>query len=189
MRLQELRDSMKEVLKPSRYLHSLGTEEVSYDLALIYGCDTRKARIAGILHDCAKGKTEEELIEECNRYELPLTQIELQNTALLHAKVGAVYAREIYGIEDDGILNAIKYHTTGRPAMTMLEKIVFTADYIEPNRKMLPGMEEIRRLSYENIDRAIVLILADTLEHLKVSGDAIDTLAMDTYVYYKGITS
>jgi len=176
---------MKKTLTESRYQHSLGVEEVSCDLALIYGYDMDKACIAGILHDCAKCLTEEQLIYECNQYHLPVKEIEMQRKQLLHAKVGAAYARFLYEVEDESILNAITYHCTGRPAMSLLEKIIFTADYIEPYRKQLPGLEEIRRAAYEDLDQAVYMILKNTLLYLQKTGAVIDTLTNETYEYYK----
>ena len=104
---------------------------------------------------------------------------------LLHAKVGAVYAKDKYGVEDEDILNAITYHTTGRPAMSLLEKIVFIADYIEPYRDPLLNLDEIRKIAYENLDQAIVMISENTLDYLKDIGVAIDTMTNETYEYYK----
>lgn len=187
MELEEIRECMEKRLKKSRCIHTFGTEEVAFDLALIYGYDTKKASIAGLLHDCAKNLTDEELLIECEKYHLPISEIEMKSTYLLHAKVGAVYAKLICGVEDEDILNAITYHTTGRPSMSLLEKIIFCADYIEPNRKLFPGMDEIRRVAYENIDYTVYLILINTLEDLKNKGAIIDTLTTETYEYYKSM--
>lgn len=185
MDLKQMRDNMKNVLRESRYLHSIGVEEVSHDLAVIYGYDTQKACTAGILHDCARNLSDVELLQESERYQLPVTPIELMNPFLLHAKVGAAYARCKYEIQEEEIINAIIYHTTGRPDMTLLEKIVFTADYIEPYRKSLPRIDEIRKEAYTDLDLAVFMILENTLDYLKDSDVAIDTLTVDTYHYYK----
>ena len=187
MKLEQLRESMKMVLKETRYQHVLGVEEVSVDLAVIHGCDPRKAAIAGILHDCAKSLSDEELLSECMKYNLPISEGERKSVYLLHAKVGAAYAKDKYGVEDDDILNAITYHTTGRQGMSLLEKIVFTADYIEPNRKPLPRIEEIRKAAYDYLDLAVYLILENTLDYLKSIGAFIDTRTNETYAYYKNI--
>lgn len=187
MELEQIKDCMKKQLKESRFRHCIGVEEVSYDLALIYGYDTRKASIAGILHDCAKFLTDEQLTRECNRYQIPIKEIELQCKGLLHAKVGAAFARDIYEIEDEDILNAITYHCTGRPAMSLLEKIIFTADYIEPFRKPLPRIDEIRKAAYEELDYAVYIILKNTLDYLQNTGAVIDTLTNETYEYYKAV--
>lgn len=187
MSVEDLRGTMKDVLSKSRYLHVISTEEVSVDLALIHGYDVQKASIAGVLHDCAKYLSNAELIEECKKYNLPITEAEEKSSQLLHAKVGAAYAEHIYNITDKEILTAITYHTTGRPNMTLLEKITFTADYIEPNRKILPRIDEVRKAAYDNLDYAIYLILENTLDYLKVTNTVMDDKTEMTYEYYKGI--
>lgn len=185
MDIKQLRDKMKELLSESRYRHTVGVEEVCYDLALIHGEDTLKASIAGILHDCVKYMRDEEIIRECERYQLEMSDIErsLPNQ-LLHSKLGAIYAREKYKVTDQDILNAIEFHTTGRPAMSKLEKILFVADYIEPNREMLPNLDYLRQVAYQDLDEAIRLKIRQTLEYLNDMGTTIDPRTKETYEYY-----
>jgi len=184
MELEQIRNSIKMNLSESRYRHVLGVEEVCLDLALIHEGDTFKAGIAGLLHDCAKHLTEEELIRECKKYNLPITEAEMRAPYLLHAKVGAAYAKEIYGIADEDILNAITYHTTGRPGMSKLEKIVYVADYIEPYRKPIPMLDKARELAYDDLDKAVIFIANRILEYLRSKGAFIDPLTQETYNYY-----
>lgn len=184
MDINRLREGIRKVLSEKRFTHSLGVEEVSYDLALIYGADTQKASIAGILHDCAKYMTKEEFLTECEKYQLPISKYERDDPYMLHAKLGAVYAKDRYGITDKEILNAILYHTTGRPDMTLLEKIVYISDYIEPNRKSFPGRDEAREAAYRNIDEAVVIVSKCTLEYLNKKGVNIDPATKVTYDYY-----
>jgi predicted HD superfamily hydrolase involved in NAD metabolism len=188
MELELIRDNLKLRLNESRYLHCIGVEEVACDLALIYGYDIKKARVAGLLHDCAKNLSEPELLEECKKYHLSISAIEKKCAHLLHGKVGAAYVKERCGIEDDEILNAIIYHTTGRPNMTLLEKIVFTADYIEPYRRPLPRIDEIRRAAYQDLDLAVFMILENMLEYLQDSASDFDTLTVETYQYYEKVS-
>ena len=185
MDIELLRNSMKEILKQPRYHHSVGVEEVACDLAVIHGYDADKASIAGILHDCARNLSDEELIEYCEKYRLEVTDIEVRCPFLLHGKVGAAFARDQYGITDSEIISSIIYHTTGRPNMSLLEKIIFTADYIEPYRKPLPRINEIRAMAYSELDRAVLMILENTLDYLEQSKAEIDTMTIDTYKYYK----
>lgn len=110
--------------------------------------------------------------------------MERKNPFLLHAKVGAYLAREKYGIKDPDILNAIQNHTTGRKNMSLLEKIIFVADYIEPGRKHAPNLAEVRKLAFMDIDRALLMILRDTLQYLKASGGDIDPMTEETWRYY-----
>jgi len=182
-----IKDELKKILKASRYEHSMGVEEVAMDLAAINGYDIEKAGLAGILHDCAKHLTDEELLKECARFGLPVTDIEKKCPFLLHAKVGALYAKIKYGIDDEEILNAIRYHTTGRPDMTLPEKIIFAADYIEPYRKPLPRIDDIRKAAYDNLDLGILMILENIIDYLKSTAEVIDTMTIDTYNYYKGL--
>lgn len=188
MDLQQLRDSVKPLMDERRYRHTLSTEEVSYDLALIHGCDTMKASIAGILHDCAKNFSDENLMEECEKYRLPVSEVEKQRGILLHAKVGAAFAKDIFKIDDEDILKAIDSHTTGRPGMSLLEKIIFTADYIEPLRQPIPRIDEIRHMAYQNLDVAITMIAQNTLDYLNSTGEPIDTLTIETYEFYRALT-
>lgn len=187
MDIQQLRDRMKEVLSPSRYLHSVGVEEVARDMAVIFGYEEEKAGIAGILHDCAKYLTDAELLEQCATYQLEVREVEKECPFLLHGKVGAAFAKEKYGILDEEILNSIVYHTTGRPEMTLLEKIIFTADYIEPYRKPLPRIEEIRQTAYTDIDRGVLLILENMLSYLRKSAAVIDEMTEETFSYYQAL--
>lgn len=185
--IHALREKIRDILGEGRYLHSLGVEEVACDLAYIYGADEMKARIAGILHDSAKKLSDEELKNECIKYDIPISEGEKQCPQLLHSKVGAIYAKTKYGVQDEGILNAISYHTTGRPGMSLLEKIIFTADYIEPNRRPIPQLDEIRKLAYEDLDAAVCMILKSTLEYLTSKNTVIDSLTVETYKYYKDL--
>ena len=185
MDLEILRDIMKQLLKQPRYIHSLGVEEVACDLAVIYGYDAEKASIAGILHDCARNLSDAELLSCCEQYHLQVTEMEAKCPFLLHGKVGAAFAKDLYGITDTEIINSIINHTCGRPNMSLLEKIIFIADYIEPYRKPLPRIDEIRRMAYNDLDRALVMILENTLNYLEQSKAEIDTMTVDTYEYYK----
>lgn len=186
MVVEQLRKSMKSILSDSRYRHSIGVEDVCYDLALIHGEDTCKASIAGILHDCAKYLEDDELVQECEKKQIEISEIERRiPNMLLHAKLGAIYAKEKYKVVDENIINAIKFHTTGRPAMSKLEKILYIADNIEPNRKLTAtNIDYIRKIAYEDIDEALKIILKQTLEYLKDKNNLIDLRTKETYDYY-----
>lgn len=103
----------------------------------------------------------------CEKYNLEISEIERKNPSLLHAKLGAYLAKDKYDIEDEEILMAIRSHTTGRPGMSLLEKIVYIADYMEPGRKELPNMMDVRHLAFEDIDKCLYRILRDSLVYLK----------------------
>ena len=104
---------------------------------------------------------------------------------MLHAKVGALLAEKKYDIEDQEVLSAIRWHTTGKPDMTLLEKIVYVADYIEPKRDKAPNLKEVRKMAFVDLDRALLKILEDTLNYLGDSPDEVDTMTKATYDFYK----
>ena len=115
-----------------------------------------------------------------------MTEMEKTNPSLLHAKLGAYLAKKCYNIEDEEILEAIKWHTTGKPGMSMLDMIIYMADYIEPNRDKAPNLKEIRKLSFINIEEALYSVLKSTLDYLHASGaELIDPMTKDTYEFYR----
>ena len=105
--------------------------------------------------------------------------------ALIHAKLGAYLARHEYGVKDKDVLSAVTYHTTGRPDMTMLEKIIYIADYIEPNRKEIPGLSEVRYLAFTDIDQAVCRSAGATTRYLESGGKSVDPMTIKTYNFYK----
>lgn len=185
--LYQLEKSLGDILPKKRYLHSLGVMSTAFSMALVFGADCEKAILAGLLHDCAKYMTGEEMLKECITNGVPVKQVEMLKPDLLHAKLGAFYAKTVYNIEDEEILSAITWHTTGKPDMMTLEKIIFVADYIEPGRSSsaIPHLNDIRKLSFENLDEAVYRILGDTIAYLAESGKLIDETTADTYHFYK----
>lgn len=181
----KIKKSLGKELDTKRYDHTIGVADTAACMAMSLGADIEKAYVAGLLHDCAKCMSDKKRVEICKKNGLGINPVEAKRPALLHAKVGAYLAKQEYGITDKDILNAICYHTTGRPNMSLLEKIVFTADYIEPGRKQAPNLEEIRRLAFSDLDRAIIKILKDTLDYLAEGNGEIDPATAETYEYYK----
>lgn len=184
--LSELRKAMEKELSSKRYLHTLGVSYTAACLAMAHEADMDNAMAAGLLHDCAKPLKGEEQISLCEKNHLDISDVERINpSALLHAKVGAYLAESRYGITDPDILNAIRYHTTGRPKMSKLEKILYIADYIEPGRKHVADLEQIRRMSYRDLDATMAKILENTLAYLKTTDGQIDSMTEETYQYYR----
>ncbi|MCM1287718.1 MAG: bis(5'-nucleosyl)-tetraphosphatase (symmetrical) YqeK [Clostridium sp.] len=175
---------LKTKISEKRLEHSLGVEYTAAALAMVYGTDIDKARLAGLLHDCAKGLTTKEKLEKARKHNIPISKVEEKNPDMLHAKLGAFYARYKYDVEDKEVLGAIECHTTGKPNMTMLEKIIFVADYIEPNRRYVKDMDEIRRKAFADIDACIIHILKNTLDYLEQREGDIDYMSKMTYNYY-----
>ena len=179
-------DKLHKILNEHRFFHTLGVSYTAQALAMKYGYDINKAAMAGLLHDCAKSYTPDELLKICDDRAIEISNIEKDHPALLHAKVGAFLARTEYGIEDSEILNAIRYHTTGKPCMSELEKIIYVSDYIEPGRYKMNRLSEIRKKAFEDLDEALLMILEDTINYLNATkNEGIDPLTIETYEYYK----
>lgn len=192
MKTSDMYAILSACLKPKRYIHTLGVAMTAANLAEVHGCDSNQAYTAGLLHDCAKYLTGNEQITACQSANISLTKVELENTALIHGKLGAYIAKTRYGIRDKEILSAITWHTTGKPKMTLLEKIIYLADYIEPGRTMncKPySLAQIRRASFENIDKALYMVLECSVKYLEKSGVPIDPQTIDTYKYYRKKTN
>lgn len=183
-KINEIKKKLQDCLTEKRYEHTLGVEYTCCSLAMRYEFDMEKARLAGLLHDCAKCLSGEELLQACEKYHLPASEEERAFPELLHAKVGSYLAKEECGIEEVEILSAILWHTTGQPNMTLLEKILYVADYIEPNRNQAPHLAELRKLAFQNLDACLLGILTDTLSYLKEKGGVIDPATQATYEYY-----
>lgn len=183
--LRKLRKEIEKVQDARRFEHTLGVEFTSAALAMRYGASVRDAQTAGLLHDCAKCLTDRERVSICQKNNISMTELEMENPFLLHAKVGAFLAREWYGVTDQDILNAIHNHTTGRPGMSLLEKIVFIADYMEPGRNHAPNLEEIRSMAFADLDQTLLKILGDTLDYLDGGNGDVDPMTRKTWEYYK----
>ncbi len=183
----ELEEEMVHILPRKRYLHSVAVAHLAAAYAVSLGYDPERALIAGILHDCAKAYSDEQLVADCDTFQIPVTEVERRNGFLLHGKLGAFYARTKYFITDEEILSAISYHTTGRPGMTDLEKTVFLADYLEPFRTQPtePALNEIRRIAFEDIDKAVYLALKNTLRYLAGTGQETDQTTAETFEEYR----
>lgn len=185
--LKNIKKDLKSSLDKDRYQHTLGVSYTAMCLAMKYEVDLEKAEVAGLLHDCAKCISDEKKLKKCLEHNINISEIEKEQPYLLHAKLGAFIAMEKYGIHDRDIINAILKHTTGSCDMTMLEKIIYVADYIEPNRKKAKNLPVIRKMAFEDIDLALYTILKDTVEYLKVKNTKIDNTTLKAYEYYKKI--
>lgn len=190
-KILDLQKKMKKKLNEYRYEHTLGVMYTSAALAMRHGVDLEQALTAGLLHDCAKCYSDEKKFELCEKYGVVLTAVERQNTALIHAKLGAVLAREKYEVDSEDVCQAIATHTTGAPAMKPLQQIVFIADYIEPHRDQARHLDEIRYTAFQDLDQACEMILTDTLNYLSDSPNTVDPMTQETYEYYhqKGETN
>ena len=169
--LRQLRPVALSHLKHSRIGHVLGTEEEAIRLAQSYGADVEKARRAALLHDCTKRLSLQEQLEICERYGVEVDELEKTSPNLLHSKTGAAIAQHVYG-ECQEVCEAIKWHTTGKPHMTLLEKILYIADYIEPTRAF-PGVETLRKAVYQDLDAGVLMGMENTIDLMQRRGDPI----------------
>ncbi len=181
------RRKLQKKLDPGRYEHSLSVSFTCMALAMNYGYDIKRAEIAGILHDCAKHFTDEDLIVKCRAKGVALSQAEIDAPAVIHAKYGAWLAEHKYGIEDPEILSAIACHTTGKAGMGTLDKILYIADYIEPRRNRAPDLPRIRKLAFHDLDQTMYEILKGTLEYLNGKGANVDPATMDAYQFFENM--
>ena len=184
-KIDEIKQKVQTYLDQIRYEHTMGVMYTAAAMAMRYGADLEKATLAGLLHDCAKCIPSKEKLQLCEKHSIPVSEAESKNPGLLHAKLGAFLAKSKYDIEDQEILDSITYHTTGRPEMTLLDKIVYIADYIEPNRKEAPNLEKVRALAFTDIDACLYVILEDSLAYLHTKKEVIDPMTEQTYLYYK----
>lgn len=182
-----MQEKLQSSLSIKRYIHTMGVADEAVKLAEVFGGENEKlrARAAGLLHDCAKDYPTELKKRLCKEYHIEIDDIMEKQPDLIHQFLGAEVAKREYLVSDEDILNAVKYHTTGRRRMSLLEKIVFVADYIEPGRKSFEGLNEARNLAYTDINKAMSFILKQTIEHLNEKNKLIHPLSLEAYEYYK----
>lgn len=182
--IPQLRPIALSYLKAKRCAHVLGTAATAVKLAEKYGADAHRAEVAGLLHDCTKKLSMAEQLALCERYGIVLDELEKKALKLLHAKTGAALARDVFGVDDE-IYNAILWHTTGRPNMTALEKVIYLADFIEPTRDF-PGVDTLRRTVWEDLDRGLLMGLEMTVEEMQKMGNPIHVNTLTARDYLRG---
>ncbi len=181
---EDLRAVSMSFLKAKRVRHVLGTEEEAVRLAKKYGVDEEDARVAALLHDCTKKLDMEEQLGLCELYGLALDPLERVTLKLLHAKTGAAVARDLFGVKPE-VYEAILWHTTGKAEMSPLEKVIYLADYIEPNRRF-PGVDALRETVYQSMDTGLMMGLSMTVEEMNGYGTPIHPKTIEALEYLKG---
>ena len=166
---EEMHRKLRSDQKERRYFHTMGVVKEAIRLAPKFGVDVEKAKIAALLHDCAKNFDQDRFLEIAAEYGVKLDEYALKEPALIHAFLGAAVAYRDYGVTDREILDAIYYHTTARANMTNLEKLVYIADMIEPGRTM-PQAEELRKMVEENLDDALIYAIDCSIKHVIKKG-------------------
>lgn len=190
-RIGDLQNRLRGQLSEHRFLHTLGVAYLSASMAMCYGVSHRRALLAGLLHDCAKNLPDDFLLEQCRRLALPVSAAEERMPFLLHGTYGAYLAETQYGVTDPEILDAIRYHTTGRIGMSPLVQIVFVADYLETGRsqKTEPSLDTLRQLAFQNLDEATMLVLENTVRYLSSEGKEMDPATWEVYEYYRKLVN
>lgn len=178
---------LKKRLDSDRFRHTQGVMYTAAALAMAHGVDMFSAQVAGMLHDCAKCIPNKKKLELCRKNQIPVTALEADNPFLLHAKLGAFLSSKKYGVKDKEILDAVTWHTTGRPGMSVLEQIIYIADYIEPGRDRAPNLDIIRKIAFENLDECMYRILKDTIDYLKANPKTMDRATEEAFFYYTNI--
>lgn len=163
--LNQLRACSYSMMRAKRIPHVMGVEEEAVKLAQRWGADPELARRAGILHDCTKYYELPEQLDICEEYGVRLDALEQKAVKLLHSKTGACIARGVFG-QPDAVYDAIFWHTTGKADMTTLEKVLYIADYMEPNRDF-DGVERLRHLAYTDLDKAMLLGVEMTIQEMQ----------------------
>lgn len=178
---------LKPQMKPERYNHTIGVIFTAANLAYAHHCDSQKAMLAAALHDCAKITSISDYISECKRLEIPIPEYTYESPHLLHAQIGAKYASTKYKVYDEEVIHAIHVHTTGCPNMTLLDKILYLADYIEPGRYPYHGIDKLRYKAYHDLDYAVYLEADNVLEYIKSKGFTQDPRTKETRDFYLDI--
>lgn len=163
--LNSMMEYLKNNISYKRYVHSLNVSATAVKLAELYSCDIAKAEIAGLVHDCARELDIELLLSYLAKEGIAADDLTLSVKELLHGPAAIHLCRRVFGIEDAEILNAVRYHTTGRENMALLEKIIYLSDFIEPGRSF-DGVEELRKTAVENLDKALLLAFNSSIEFI-----------------------
>lgn len=179
MTRSELIDHLEKALKDKRFQHVLRVEETAVKLAEQYGVDVEKASIAGLCHDYAKQRPDEDFIAEIKKKGLNPLLLDYGN-AIWHGVVGAELIKDELGIWDEDILNAVRHHTTGAPVMTKLEQVIYMADYIEPGRDFV-GVKKARVITAANLQAGVAYQTKHTLAYLIENGKPVYSKTIDTY--------
>ena len=181
----DLRCASLSMVKAKRIPHIKGCEEEAVRLAERWGADPHLARRAGILHDCTKYLELDEQLALCEKYCVPLDELERVAVKLLHAKTGAAIARHVFG-EPEAVCDAIYWHTTGKADMNLLSKVLYLADYIEPSREDFDGLAELRRLAYTDLDKALLLGCELTIADMEERGVPVHSNTLQARNYLRG---
>ena len=176
----EIENYLRNNLSEKRYLHSRRTADTAEKLCMLYGCDPVKGKTAGLLHDIARELDREKTFQLAGSDGLGISPIEKEYPVLLHGRAGAVIAGEKLGIDDEDILDAVRWHTTGRMGMKRLSSILYVSDYIEPGRTHIDNDFRMR-IREMNIDRLVMEVVKDSIAYCRMKGYSV---AEQTFMLY-----
>ena len=178
MNWTEIENDLENILTAKRFRHTLNVVEAAEQLARTFGSDPNQARLAALLHDCAKNLSDQQLLGYAKKHQIKIDRVSQHDPQLLHGPVGAILAKERYGVDDVAIHQAIYYHTTGSKNMTPLDKIIYLADYIEKDRSF-PGVDPIRQMAETDLDQANIMALTNSICHVAQTGALIHKRTID----------
>lgn len=184
MELSQMQEKLRGMLTEKRFRHSLGVMGSAAHMAKIFGASEEKARIAGLLHDCAKDIDKAKMPDMCDALGVELDPVKREQRSLIHADLGAKLAQTEFGITDPDIIAAIRSHTLGHPQMSVLEKILYIADFVEPNRKDFPGLSELRELAELDLDLAMLAAVNSSIRYVKSQNKVLHEQSLQTQAYY-----
>lgn len=181
--IEEMNLYLKENLMEKRYIHTLGVVETAKKLAEVNGISEEKAEIAALAHDVAKNLSKEKMREMMKENNITISALEENNSNLWHSIIAPIEAKAKLGIEDEEILDSIRWHTTGKENMSILTKIIYIADMIEPNRNF-NGIEDIRKVTFDNLDAGVYSGLTHNIEFLLTKNLLIDENTIKARNYF-----
>ncbi|NOW88232.1 putative HD superfamily hydrolase involved in NAD metabolism [Clostridium beijerinckii] len=181
--IEEMNLYLKSNLLEKRYMHTLGVADTAKRLAKLNGVSEKKAEIAGLAHDVAKNLSIDKMREMMKENNVIISEIEEKNMNLWHSIVAPIEAKDKLGIDDDEILDAIRWHTTGKEDMSTLTKIIYIADMIEPGRDF-DGVDEIRRATFDNLDKGVYFGLTSSIKILLARNLLIDENTIKARNYF-----
>jgi nicotinate-nucleotide adenylyltransferase len=188
MEIGKMQEKLKKMLTPRRFAHCVGVMETAAELARAHGEDPERARVAGLLHDCAKNLPYDYMPDMCAQRGVVLDEMKRAQPGLIHADLGAALCRELFEVTDEDVCAAIANHTLGRERMSVLEKIVYLADCIEPNRKPSRELETLREIAYEDLNLAMRLGAEMALKRVRSRNRPVHPQSQRTLEYYEGLT-
>lgn len=175
----QILERLRAMLTPRRYTHTIGVADTAERLAPLCGVDPHRARLAGLLHDCAKSMPMDEMRDLMMKHFPDMDREELETRAILHAPAGMVMARELFGVRDPSILSAIRKHTVGDGIMSPMDALIYVADFIEPGRESFPGLDKARKLAEKDIYQAMCCCAGLSAKHLKSRGQSVHPRTME----------